>query len=227
MIAQINPHPHRVVLAISVFCWAWMLSGTANGQRLSCCGRDSSRFGDFVSWMGMVGAMMLPTTIWAVQDVAIRSYHDRRMRAIVGYIFGYVICWIFIGVVFVIFRLWPIAHDVRTAVFFCLISAAWSLLPCRNLWFMHCHRQIPLCPSGPRADFDVLRQGLIHGRPCINACWPLMFACGISGHDFIVMICGAILAITEKRMFRFSGAPAAVCSWALAGWLLIKFATAE
>ena len=72
-----------------------------------------------------------------------------RPRAVVEYLFGYMSCWLLAGLVFVVFRLFRLAHDLRTAVIFCLLSAAWAALPIRALWFARCHRQIPLCPSGP------------------------------------------------------------------------------
>ncbi len=98
----------------------------------------------------MVGAMMLPTTAPAVRDIATRSYRSRRSRSVLEYLCGYMACWLLAGVAFAFLRTCPLAHDLRTAATLCLLAAAWAVLPARALWFVRCHRQIPLCPSGPR-----------------------------------------------------------------------------
>jgi hypothetical protein len=117
----------------------------------------------------------------------------------------------------------PLAHDLRTAATLCLLAAAWAALPVRALWFMRCHRQIPLSPSGLRADLDAVRQGSVHGIPCLKMYWPLMFACGITGHDLIVMTGGTVLAVAEKRMFRLKRKPLVYGCFALAAWILARW----
>lgn len=204
-----------------------MLGEAAVAQRLSCCGPHPTPAADLILWMVMVAAMMLPTTTAAVRDVATRSFRNRRLRVVLEYIFGYTACWILAGTVFVLLRIHPLAHDLRTAAALCLLAAVWTMLPVRAHWFVRCHRQIPLCPSGPRADLDALRQGAVHGTPCIKMCWPLMFACGITGHDLVVMIGGAVLAAAEKRMFRLDRKPLVIGAFAMAAWILAKWTIAR
>lgn len=224
MITRLPIHPESLVIAAAVSSWVWMLGEAAVARRLSCCGPYPTAATDFASWIVMVGAMMLPTTTSAVRDAAQRSYRGRRSRAVLEYIFGYMTCWILAGAVFVVLRIFQFAHDLRMAAILCLLAAVWAALPVRRLWFVQCHRQIPLCPSGPRADLDAVRQGAVHGAPCFKMCWPLMFACAITGHDLIVMTGGTILTITEKRMFRLSCKPLVIGSFALAIWILLKLA---
>ncbi len=200
-----------------------MVGEAAGAKRLSCCEQYPTRAADLALWMVMVGAMMLPTTTAAVRDVAQRSYRSMRPRVVSGYIVGYLACWILAGAVFSILRIYPVAHDLRTAALLCLFAAAWMRFPIHTRWFMQCHRQIPLCPSGPRADLDAFRQGAVHGTPCLKMCWPLMFACAITGHDFVVMIGGSVLAAVEKRMFRLDRKPLVLGAFALAAWILVKW----
>src|ERR1700683_2099405 len=154
-------HLNRCVIVLAALLWLWMLGEAAAARRMSCCESFPTKTADFISWMAMVGAMMLPTTTPAVQDVANRSYRSRRPRAVVEYLSGYLGCWLLAGVVFALLRTFPLAHDFRAAAILCLLAAAWVVIPARALWFVRCHRQIPLCPSGPRADFDAIRQGVV------------------------------------------------------------------
>ena len=224
MITLLKTHPERLVIAVAAFSWGWMFWEATAAQRLSCCGPRPTMAADFASWLVMVGAMMLPTTTAAVQDVAARSYRYRRPWAVLEYTLGYAICWILLGGVFAFFRMHPLAHDLRTAAVLCILAAAWAVLPVRRLWFASCHRQIPLCPAGPRADLDAVRQGAVHGMPCVKMCWPLMFACAITGHDLVVMASGTVLAFAEKRMFRLNRKPLVLGSIALSVWILVKLA---
>jgi predicted metal-binding membrane protein len=227
MITMLKAHPERLVIVVATLSWGWMLGEAAFSQRLSCCGSHPTLATDFALWMAMAAAMMLPTTTSAVRDVAIRSYRSRRLLAVTEYLGGYFTCWILAGIVFTVLRICPITRDPRSAAVLCLLSGAWALIPVRGRWFAHCHRQIPLCPVGPRADLDAVRQGMVHGNPCVKMCWPLMFACGITGHDLVVMMGGSLLAIAEKRMFRLSRPPLVVGSFVLAAWILVRSAIAR
>jgi len=223
MITALRNHPDRLVLAVAAVLWIWMLGEAAVARRISCSGPCSTKAMDLTLWMVMVGAMMLPTTAPAVQDVALRSYRSRRLLAVLEYLLGYLVCWLLAGVGFTFLRMCPLAHDLRTAAVLCLLAAAWAVLPVRALWFMRCHRQILLCPSGTRADLDAVRQGVVHGLPCLKMCWPLMFACGITGHDLIVMAGGTALAVAEKRMFRLNRQPLVFGCFALAVWIFARW----
>ena len=50
-----------------------------------------------------------------------------------------------------------------------------------------------------------------------------MFACGITGHDLVVMTGGAVLAIAEKRMFRLRRKPLVIGCFALAAWIFVRW----
>lgn len=224
MMASLQSRPDRLVILAAAGSWVWMIGEAAAARRLSCCAPHPTAAVDLMSWTLMVGAMMLPTTIPAVRDVATRSFRSKRIRVVLEYVLGYTACWILAGVLFLLLRLSPLAHDLRTAAVLCLAAAAWIALPIRARWFAGCHRQIPLCPYGARADLDAFRQGAVHGGPCVRMCWPLMFACAVTGHDLVVMIGGATMAVAEKRMFRLNRKPLILGSFALAAWITVKWA---
>src|SRR5262249_39031550 len=119
MITVLKTHPERLVFAVAAFSWGWMFWEAMAAKRLSCGGPHATATADLASWMVMIGAMMLPTTTSAVQDVAVRSYRFRRPCAVLEYILGYATCWMLLGAVFAFLRLYPFAHDLRTAAVLC------------------------------------------------------------------------------------------------------------
>ncbi len=179
---------------------------------------------DLLTWMIMVGAMMLPTSLPAVNDVMRRSYRRRRLVAATEYLVGYLGCWGMVGAIFVLLRLHPQIQDRHFAALGCMLAALWALLPVRRIWFAQCHRQIPLCPTGWRADWDAIRQGATQGVPCVKMCWLLMVVCAVSEHDWVMMIGGTTLAVWEKRMFRLNRTPIVVGSLTLTAWFMVKVA---
>ncbi len=209
-------------MAVGLFaacCWIGMILRHGAREHFVLHSSLSAPAADFFDWMLMVGAMMLPTTLPAIDDVVRRSYRRRRWRATLEYAVGYSACWGIAGVAFALLRLHPSLHDRRIAALACLLAAVWAFLPARRIWFARCHRQIPLGPVGWRADWDALRQGAAHGVPCIPMCWLLMAACGIADHDWLVMLGATALAIWEKRMFRPYRPPNVVGSLIFAAWL--------
>src|SRR6185369_11084639 len=157
-------------------------------------------------------------------DVAARSYRNRRWRAVLGYLVGYAACWIGLGAIFAVLRLWPWAHSLTTAAALCFVSAAWAFVPARALCFARCHRQIPLAPVGLRADVDVFRQGVVQCVPCIKMCWMLMVACAITGHDLALMAGGTLMTTAEMRMFRLNRRFIVLGSVGLGMWVIVKMA---
>jgi len=213
-----------VVSILAAGCWIGMIRYHTAGEHFASGSPPSILADEFLAWMFMVGAMMLPTTLPAVDDVAQRSYRRRRLLAAMEYVVGYMACWGMVGSLFVLLRLHPLMRDRHLAALGCLLAALWALLPARRNWFARCHLQIPLCPAGWRADWDAMRQGVTQGVPCVKMCWLMMMACGISGHDWVVMIGGTAMAVWEKRMFRLNREPIAVGSLLLAAWLLVQVA---
>ena len=93
----LKTHPERLVLALAVASWAWMLGRAALDRRMSCCAPNPTVAEELGAWTGMVAAMMLPTTLESLRDVAARSYRDRRVRAVLAYALGYLAWWALLG----------------------------------------------------------------------------------------------------------------------------------
>ncbi len=216
----LRSHPERLASVLSAVSWAWILSHSARAQRFTCCQPHPSSSEEMSAWMLMVGAMMVPTTFLSLENISLRSYRARRLRAVAAYLLGYVSCWLALGVAVVAARLLPVAHNPRAAPLLCAIAACWYVLPRRERWHRMCHRQIVLRPVGWDADWDALRQGAVNGAPCVAMCWPLMVACALTDHNLVMMVGGTALVFYEKRMFRLRRLPLFVGAIALAGWTL-------
>jgi predicted metal-binding membrane protein len=215
---MLSSHPERLVMALVVAAWAWILGHAALAQRMSCCPPQPTVAQECMAWTAMIVAMMLPTTLPGVRDVAARSYRHRRIRAVVAFSAGYLAWWILLGAGMICLRQFDFAHDQRLGTALCVLSAAWVLLPIREQWWRSCHRTIALCPVGWRADCDAFRQGAMNGWPCVATCWPLMAACTVTGHNLIVMVVGSFLTSLEKQMFRLQRLPLLGGALLLAVW---------
>lgn len=164
----LSARPELIAITLVVASWGYMLTEAMAARRLSCCTPHPTLGEDALAWLGMTLAMMVPTRIASVRDVARRSYRTRRLRAVTGYLFGYLAWWCLLGAAVVVVRRFSFLHEPRTATLLCVVGAVWVLLPVRERWFRACHRRIPLCPVGWRADLDALRQGLVNGAPACS-----------------------------------------------------------
>lgn len=212
------------VAGLAISCWVGMFWHHFAGGHHTSTAEPAIFSHEYLAWMFMVGAMMLPTTFEAVNDVSRRSYRRRRFVAAMEYIAGYLAWWAVLGAVFAVVRVIPAFQHRYLAVIVGFLASVWMLVPARRIWFAQCHRQIPLCPVGWRADWDAFNQGLVHGMPCVKMCWLLMLACGFSGHNWILMIGGTILAVHEMRMFRLDRTVLFVGSLILSALLLTQIA---
>jgi len=191
--------------------WVWMIVHAARSPSLTCCSPEPSRIEDFVGWTAMVVAMMVPTTLSQMRDVAARSYRARRCRSIIAYVVGYLVWWLALGVAVCSLR-----SVLPTATAFALFGAAWMLVPIRLQWHRRCHRRLPLRPVTWRASASAFRQGAAHGAPCVALCWPLMIACMLTGHHLFMMLACTAIVVYEKRMRRLRHVPLVVAALAIA-----------
>lgn len=199
---SLRSHPEYLAIAIAAVAWTEIVVSAALSHRTACCGPHPSILAELGAWCTMVAAMMLPTIVASLRDVSARSYRVRRVRAVLACIAGYLVCWLAAGVPLLALRPFGLAQHRWWMVALCGAAALWPLLPRRARWWRSCHRTIPLCPVGRRADYDAARQGIVIGRPCVAMCWPLMAICALTGHNIFVMIGGTVLALVERRMFR-------------------------
>lgn len=208
------------MIAAITAAWGYMLAHAVSARRFACCPAYPTAGEELIGWLAMAVAMMLPSKLAAVRDVAARSYRARRVRAACGYMVGYLAWWLAAGVIVLAVRSLPASHEIRTATWLCAIAAVLAILPLRARLFRLCHRTIALCPVGWRADRDAIRQGSLHGWPCVATCWPLMLACTITGHNLVMMAAGTALAYLESQMFRLERRPLVAGAILLGAWTL-------
>jgi predicted metal-binding membrane protein len=181
-------HPESWAIALSAAAWLVLL------RRALLATHSHGALASWLHWMLMVGAMMIPLTVDAIQTSATRSLWRRRHRAILLFLAGYSAVWAAIGLPLAWFS---DAVDLPArlpwtygAAFGFLAAAAWMLTRWKPLTAQLCHRTLPLAPVGWRADRDCLRYGWHSGGYCLLNCWPFMLVCWLSAHSFVAMTAG-------------------------------------
>lgn len=153
-------------------------------------------------WLLMVTAMMLPLLVVPIRQVAFRSYRWRRGKAITGFLAGYVVIWMFAGMlcgwVFFILGAAELVPASIAAPVTLLVAAIWQLSTFRAAAMRKCHRTVALAPRGLAADLDCIRFGLSHGFACLGVCLPLMLATMISIHSIAATVVLALLLYFER-----------------------------
>jgi predicted metal-binding membrane protein len=212
--------PEAWVYAVSALCWALLIGGPRGSAATAFCLGDPGRL-DSLSfaagatlaafdwpfalrhWLVMTGAMMLPMTAMALRHVAFRSFRRRRMRAMAGFLAGYVLLWAAIAPLYLLAGLGArivtgglILPALGAAL---VLAAAWQSTATKRLALRQCHRKVPLTPSGWRADRDCVVFGLAHGRACVTSCWALMLIPVAAGHPPALMLLVSLVALCERQ----------------------------
>jgi predicted metal-binding membrane protein len=209
----ITEHPAWWVLAVSGVAWVAMLDGghAANGWALCASAPGLGNVLDasgglLFGWVIMTLAMMPPLSLPMLRHIAVRSFPDRRQRAMVVFLAGTLAVWALAGVMvvplMVVRSSWMIDQTLVPVAAF-LIAAAWQLTPWKQAALRRCHRTFPLAPAGWAADRDCLRFGLAHGLDCVVACWPAMLALMLAQHGLAIGICVQCIAMAERRRCRY------------------------
>lgn len=193
-----------------------MLVEAAQGSQWSCCEPAATHLDEIRGWILMVLAMMVPFTVPVLRTLRERSYAARRWRVTCAYLSGYIGIWLLPLAIVLPLRSATPGHHFLLASLLCVAAAAWTFHPTREILYRRCHRAIPLRPSGWRADWDLVRQGAVHGISCVGGCLLLMLACTITSHHLVMMGGGLLLVAAERRMFLFKREPLALGSLALA-----------
>jgi predicted metal-binding membrane protein len=210
--------PEALAYAVSAACWAvLLLAWTAPAAPLYCLagtGLSSLSFGlrsaladlqwpwALGHWLLMIGAMMVPMTAAALRIVALRSFRERRGRALALFLLGYVAIWCAVAPVYLVAA---VAVHVAGggAVLLPLglafaAAAAWQGSAAKRKALRRCHRTVPLPPAGRRADLACLRYGLDQGRSCLASCWALMLIPAAGAHHPALMLAAAAAAVAER-----------------------------
>jgi hypothetical protein len=184
---------------LGVSAVAWLVLAARTRAHI----HQASAAANWWHWMLMVTAMMLPLQIRGVRLTAEHSLWQRRHRATLGYLLGYLSVWALAGVPLAwAFIVLGIPHRIgwlEGAAIGFLIETAWLASPWKLIAARMCHRTLPLSPTGWQADRDCLGYGWISGCGCALNCWPLMLVCWLSGHSFIAMIFGFGLGWADRH----------------------------
>jgi predicted metal-binding membrane protein len=194
-------HPEWWVLAASAAAWVQLAlhGGRHRGQQHA---HSLSLSDEFLNWMLMIAAMMLPLIVDSLRTTAFRSLRSRRHRAMALFLVGYLAFWGAAGLPVAWARSSSWNHSPIAVGTAFLLASVWSVNPIHRGALIACHRTRPLAPLGWRADFHCVQFGLIIGNACALSCWPLMLACTVAGHNFVAMLAGAAVGAVERFSFR-------------------------
>lgn len=194
-------HPEWWALALSAAAWVLMALHGARHQGHEHA-HSLSVSNEFLKWMLMIAAMMLPLIVDSVRTTAFRSLRSRRHRAMVLFLVGYLTLWGAAGLPVAWARSSSWNHSPIAVGIAFLLASVWSISPIHRRGLIACHQTRPLAPLGWRADFHCVQFGLIIGNACALSCWPLMLACTVSGHNVVAMVAGATIGALERFSFR-------------------------
>ncbi|MFC5995728.1 DUF2182 domain-containing protein [Pseudonocardia hispaniensis] len=239
MVGQVHPShrarvrdPGVVLWAVAAACWAALLVSLVSGVGAHDHGLGGpgapapAAVPVFVgSWVLMVGAMMLPTTVPMVRLFTVVSARQPRPAAArAAFLAGYLALWTLFGLV-----------ALAAATGLQVAAASWSWLDVGPRWvlagvlavagafqfsglkgrcltqcrdpraFLYQHYR-----RGVRGGWEV---GLRHGWSCLGCCWALMlvmFGAGVA--DLLVMVGLTAVMVAEKntRWGRWMAAPVGV-----------------
>lgn len=195
-------HPEWWVIAIGALAWvplAWHWiedKGHAHGADLNVAT-------ELVYWHLMVLGMMVPAMRIKARAVALRSFAERRHRAIGLFLIGYLAPWSALGIVATGARALAATHADWITVGTFAGATLWACLPIRERAMVMSYGYAPVIPpDGWEADRECLKSGVIVGAWCVVSCWVLMLGCALSGHQLIAMVSGSSIALTESVSFR-------------------------
>jgi predicted metal-binding membrane protein len=130
-----------------------------------------------VGWAVMLVAMMSPALIFPICHIRLRSFRQRRDRAVALFVAAYMSAWMVFGYLVLTMKgaIVLLAGRSYLPVAIALIAAfVWQFSPVKQHCLNGCHRNSNLAAFGIAADIEVLRYGVTHAAWCIGSCWLLM-----------------------------------------------------
>jgi predicted metal-binding membrane protein len=154
-------------------------------------------------WMLMLLAMMTPALIPPVRHIHLRSFTQRRPRAIALFAIAYAAIWIVAGAVLIALArmLHPLApQSYLPAAGAMLVAFAWQCSPIKQRCLNRCHAHREIAAFGAAADIDALHFGASHGMWCVGACWALMLIPMLLPHGHVIAMAAATVLIVSERL---------------------------
>jgi predicted metal-binding membrane protein len=223
-------HPELSAAAVSAACWGLLLAPSAGGAARAAHADVHAAvpwLAGAAGWFAMCIAMMVPAALPHMRYLALTALWRRRQRTIAVFLASYLSVWMAFGFVAVVSVMWAErllgvgAASLAGAVL--AAAALWEFLPWKWRALRRCHLIGPLPPCGSKADLACAEAGLKYGRSCLVACWPMMLAMAIVGHEAVVLM--AILSLVmaaEKIVVRASRlAPAAATTLLFAAVVVV------
>jgi predicted metal-binding membrane protein len=186
------------------------MAGMAHMSHQMPHGGGSAGLGSWVValawWLAMAAGMMLPAALPTVRNLALTGPWSRRQRNIALFLAAYLAAWAAVGLVAVPAARWaPDALGVGAPVLLAIVlavAAAWELTRPKRRALRACHLVPRLPPHGSRADRACLAAGLQYGRRCIVACWALMAAMAVAGHQLALMVLLTAVVVDQRLHVR-------------------------
>ncbi|MER9951866.1 DUF2182 domain-containing protein [Mesorhizobium sp. M0047] len=152
------------------------------------------------AWSVMLVAMMPPLVAAPIMHVQQSSLVRRRARAVTGFVAGYSIVWLAMGVPLGLAALQTQAAFGRLAFPLAVAMALlWSASPAHRRLLNRAHRIPPISLFGMRADGDCLALGLDHGLLCAATCWAWMLVPLLAGDwHFGAMLATGMVLLAER-----------------------------
>lgn len=172
-----------------------------------------------LTWVVMVPAMMLPTTVPHVRYVGFGTRAGRVQRSILLFVLGYLTSWLVPGLLLAAVPLPASASVLAVAA---LAAGAWEMTPVKRRALLRCCRTWPVRYAGPAADASAVEYGMRHALGCVVISGPAMAVLMLAGHPWWATVALAIVMAAQKLLTRPQRWRALV---ALA-WLAAGFAAA-
>lgn len=161
-------------------------------------------------WAVMLVAMMAPVLIAPICHIRLRSFTNRRTRAVLLFLLPYTVVWMAIGCCLLAVSLtvaWFAPNSYLPAVCAVIAASIWQCSPAKQRCLNACGAHSELAAFGAAADYSVLRYGLTHALWCAGSCWLLMlFPLLLFRGHLLAMVLVTILIASERLE-----PPAVVC----------------
>ena len=212
--------PHWWTYGICAAAW-WIMA--AHALRFAAHGihHRMSFSEEWLHWLLMVYAMMLPLISMELRAAAIASLWSRRHWAMFIVLCGYSVIWLAAGIPVALLRGQASMCNYQAAMIAFLLAAVWQFTPVHAYALAQCHRSPVLAPAGWRANCDCMLFGMRIGCACVLTCFPMMSACALTAHAPAAMLTCMCVGIAERRSFRARSGIPAIAALLLAAYYFV------